>query len=131
MKRGSNRGQGRSSAFKQLLACAVPFCESEAIGRNSPDIAVNAGSKQVNFILKGLSDSIVNLRETGFILESCGEFEEIGFANHESAGAEVFAVELAAELAEELSIQVADNACEASEAHRGNVSRAHIQRLLG
>ena len=131
MKRGSNRGQGRSSAFRQLLACSVPYCGAEAIGENSSVIATSTGKTQVNFILKGLSDSIVNLRETGFILESCGEFEEIGFANHESAGAEIFAVELAAELAEELSIQVADNACEASEAHRGNVSRAHIQRLLG
>jgi hypothetical protein len=131
MTRGKNRDQGRSSAFSQLAAGVIPKATNGLRDIRGPTTEERGHDECLDFILRGLQESVVSLRDTGFVLASCGEFEEVGFANHASAGAQICEVELAAELAEELSIRVADNACEASTAHQDNISRAHIQRLLG
>lgn len=134
MTRGSNRAQGGDSGFWRLSAGEVSSVSSQVDqergskgGRCSQPSSVADGHN----VLQRLDKSCGDLHESSFILQTCEGYREVSLANFSSAGAEPYEVELAAQLAEELSMQVAGNACEASKAQIANLSQAHIQRLLG
>lgn len=134
MTRGSNRAQGRGSGFRCLSAGEVPLVGQQGGGsREGEEECWASRSNQEDSVklLRELDKSCNYLQESSFILHTCEGYREVSLANYSSAGSEPYAVELAAQLAEELSMQVADNACEASKAQIESLSQAHIQRLLG
>lgn len=134
MTRGSNRAQGGDTGFRRLSAGEVPSLAAhpeEVRGDRDCRCSQKVSVENAANVIQRLDKSCSYLQESSFILQTCEEYREVSLANYSSANAEPYAVELAAQLAEELSMQVADNACEASKAQIASLSQAHIQRLLG